>query len=85
FVMGPNLSSGPLVGRIPDLWVDSQDDYYNKGRIIPQIAQEQVNAAIASWFGVSNSDISEIFPNLTNFKTNPDSDITTAFIDGLFA
>jgi len=84
-VMGPNLSTGALAGRMPDLWVDSQDDYYNKGRIIPQIAQEQINAAIASWFGVTNPDIEDLFPNLAKFKTSPQGDISTAFVEGVFA
>jgi uncharacterized protein (DUF1501 family) len=53
-VLPPNLTTpGPLdVGR---------------GRFIPTTAVDQFGATLGSWFGVSDSELLTIFPNLSNF------------------
>jgi uncharacterized protein (DUF1501 family) len=45
---------------------DSGDGY---GRIIPTTAVDQYAATLARWFGISDSDIGTVFPNLGNFST----------------
>ena len=54
-VLPPNLTTrGPLdVGR---------------GRFIPTMAVDQFGATLGSWFGVADSDLLTIFPNLANFN-----------------
>jgi uncharacterized protein (DUF1501 family) len=45
---------------------DSGDGY---GRIIPTTAVDQYAATLAKWFGITDSDIGLVFPNLGNFST----------------
>ena len=90
FVMGGagdrtsgNLNGGNMIGKLPDLSLDGTDDHGNKGRIIPTQAQDQLNASICEWFGVEESLISTIFPNVSNFETTP-GDVKSAFLNDLF-
>ncbi|MCU7882869.1 MAG: DUF1501 domain-containing protein [Candidatus Thiodiazotropha sp. (ex Lucinoma annulata)] len=77
-----SLDGGKLFGTLPDLHLDGDDDYNDKGRIIPTMAQDQVNAAIVRWFGVDDSLMQSLFPNLVHFQTNGNFD--SAYVD-LFA
>ena len=90
FVMGGagdgsigSLNGGNMIGTPPDLTLDGPDDYSNKGRIIPTLAQDQLNATICDWFGVDESLISTIFPNVSNFETTS-GDLRSAFLNDLF-
>ena len=78
-----NLNGGNIIGKIPDFSLGGPDDRGEKGTIIPTLAQEQVNASICEWFGVEESLISTIFPNVSNFETTP-GDIKSAFLNDLF-
>ncbi len=57
------------VGEIPDWTLGGDDDISNKGRIIPTISTEQYLATITKWFGVDESQMDILFPNLKNFET----------------
>ena len=81
--MSGTLNGGSMIGTLPDLNPDGPDDYSDKGRIIPTISQDQVNASICKWFGVDEAQIPKIFPNLSNFAT-PLGDVNTAYLDNLF-
>ena len=90
FVMGGagdrtsgNLNGGNMIGKIPNFSLDGPDDYTKNGHIIPTLAQDQVNASICEWFGVEESLISTIFPNVSNFETTP-GDVKSAFLNDLF-
>ena len=73
------FKGGQMVGNLPDLSIDGPDDYSNKGRIIPGLAQDQLNATLCNWFGIDDIAMSEIFPNIGNFKQS--SAISSAYLD----
>jgi uncharacterized protein (DUF1501 family) len=68
-IMGGSLKGGDIFGTMPKLEIDSPDAL-KSGRIIPTTSVEQYAATLASWFGLSSSEISTIFPNLNRFNTN---------------
>ena len=90
FVMGGagnktsgTLNGGKMFGTFPDLTPNGPDDYSDKGRMIPTTSQDQINASICEWFGVEQSLISELFPNLANFETTQ-GDMRSAYLQDLF-
>ena len=67
---GRGLGTGKTYGRFPNQTINGPDDT-NTGRWIPSTAIDQYCATLASWFGVTNSDLNIVFPNLNRFA-NPD-------------
>ena len=67
-VMGGSVKGGDIFGKMPKLQLDSPDAVRN-GRIIPTTSVEQYGATLASWFGLSSSEINTVFPNLNRFGT----------------
>ena len=55
-------------GKFPTLAVNGPDDT-NTGRWIPTTACDQYFATLATWFGVDNSNLATVFPNLGRFAT----------------
>jgi uncharacterized protein (DUF1501 family) len=68
-VMGGSVKGGDIFGKMPKLRLNSPDAVED-GRIIPTTSVEQYSATLASWFGLSNSEIKSVFPNLHRFDTN---------------
>lgn len=73
------LKGGQMVGSLPDLSIGGPSDYSSKGRIIPSLAQDQLNATLCNWFGIDESMMSAILPNIENFQQ--DSAINSAYLD----
>jgi len=66
-----NLNGGQLLGTVPNVTLGGNDDYSDKGRIIPTTSQDQLNASICQWFGVAKEEIEDnIFPNLAHFAAD---------------
>ncbi|MGF1736408.1 DUF1501 domain-containing protein [Photobacterium satsumensis] len=65
-VMGGAVNGGKAYGNWPDLTPGSEYDY-NNGRLIPEIAADQVNATLAQWFD-KNLDVEKLFPSLEPFQ-----------------
>jgi uncharacterized protein (DUF1501 family) len=66
FVMGGSVLGGDLYGTFPTLAVNGPDDT-GQGRWIPTTSVDEFSATMASWFGVSNSDLAAVFPNIGRF------------------
>lgn len=68
-VMGGAVNGGRLFGQLPALELNSNDDF-GDGRMIPTTSCEEYSAQLARWFGLSESQVSEIFPTLSRFNQN---------------
>lgn len=70
FVMGGAVKGGDIYGQFPTVGVDlgtfNNPDMI-RGYSIPTTSVDQYAATIGAWFGISNTDLNVIFPNLRNF------------------
>lgn len=67
-VVGGAVKGGATYGKFPTLTVNGPDDT-STGRWIPTTAVDQYAATLATWFGVDDSHIDTVFPNLGRFAT----------------
>ncbi len=71
FIVGGAVRGGDIYGRFPEIASDGADDV-GRGRLLPQVSVDQYGATLARWFGVSESLLNDIFPNLGNFGSARD-------------
>jgi len=67
FVMGGAVKGGDFYGTLPTMALDGPDDFGKEGRWIPTTSLEQYGATLARWFGVPESDLPYVFPNIGAF------------------
>lgn len=75
FVMGGAVKGGDLYGRFPVLGrknasnndFDSSPDQLANGALLPELSVDQLGATLGRWFGVSDTALDDIFPNLRQF------------------
>ena len=60
--MGDAVIGQDIYGTMPNLADDTRG-----GRIIPTIFVDQFGATLGRWFGVTEPELDQIFPNLVNF------------------
>ena len=81
-VMGGPVTGGRVCGMYPSLELGTLTDT-GRGRQLPTTSVDELNASIASWFGISNDDEMEtIIPNIRNFWQRGS---TQPPINGMFA
>ena len=68
-VMGGAVNGGDLYGTFPTLVVNGPDDT-GEGRWIPTTSVDEYAATLATWFGVSQGDLSTVLPNIGRFATS---------------
>lgn len=68
-VNGGAATSGRVYGTFPDLTLNGPDSF-SRGQMIPTTAMDQVGATLASWMGLSPTEVDTIFPNLSNFSSS---------------
>ena len=75
FVMGGAVRGGDLYGRFPALATknannnnfDGSADQLGNGSLLPEVSVDQLGATLGTWFGLSGTQVADIFPNLANF------------------
>lgn len=65
-IIGGAVNGGDIYGTMPSLTVDGPDDT-GRGRWIPSTSVDEYNATLATWFGVSASNLSTVLPNVGRF------------------
>jgi len=69
-VMGGGVNGNQMFGSLPSFEISGDDDSGDKGRIIPNVSINQYGALLGQWMGISDSDLSEVFPDLGNFGSD---------------
>jgi uncharacterized protein (DUF1501 family) len=75
FVMGGAVRGGDLYGRFPTLATknsnnnnfDGSPDQLGNGALLPTTSVDQLGATLGRWFGLNDTQLADIFPNLANF------------------
>ena len=57
--------------KFPTLALAGPDDANKRGVWVPTTSVEQYGASLATWFGLTPDQLTQVFPNLPNFKTPP--------------
>jgi len=78
FVMGGAVRGGDLYGNFPVLGVknagnnnfDSSPNQLGNGALLPETAVDQLGATLGRWFGASDTQLLDVFPNLKNFDAS---------------
>jgi uncharacterized protein (DUF1501 family) len=68
FIMGGAVKGGHFYGTAPHVSATS-DDQVGQGRLLPSTSIDQYAATLAKWFGVPDSEMPHILPNIGNFAT----------------
>jgi uncharacterized protein (DUF1501 family) len=67
FVMGGAVNGKKIYGTPPAIGNGTADDV-GQGRLVPTISVDQYASTLASWFGVSTSDMATVLPNIGNYN-----------------
>ena len=68
FIIGGAVQGGQFYGTTPEVALESENDV-GKGRLLPSTSVDAYAATLAKWFGVSDTELEFVTPNITNFTT----------------
>ncbi len=69
FVMGGAVKGRQYYGTFPIMGLNNNDEV-GSGRLLPTTSVDQFAATMARWFGVSDTDMRLVLPNIGNFSTS---------------
>lgn len=69
FVMGGAVKGRNFYGTFPIMGLNNNDEV-GSGRLLPSTSVDQFAATLARWFGVQDSDMSLVLPNIGNFGSS---------------
>jgi uncharacterized protein (DUF1501 family) len=69
-VTGGAVQGQDMYGQYPVIGSNQANDM-GAGRLIPTTSVEQYAGTLARWFGLSDSQVKEVFPNFANFGSHP--------------
>jgi len=67
FIMGGAVAGNRIYGRFPTVALGGPEDAGN-GQLLPTTAVDEYAATLATWFGVSGTDMSTVLPNISRFS-----------------
>jgi len=67
-IMGGAVNGGNLYGTYPTLTLSGPDDSGSRGTWVPSTSEDQYSSSLAKWFGLGQSDLDYVFPNLASFN-----------------
>jgi uncharacterized protein (DUF1501 family) len=68
FVLGGAVHGGSFYGTAPAIAVNGPDDV-GQGRLLPTTSVDQFAATMATWFGVPDSSLATVVPNIGKFNS----------------
>lgn len=66
FIVGGAVRGKNIYGDFPVTGLKHSQDV-GSGSLLPQFSVDQYGATLANWFGLSATQINDVFPNITNF------------------
>lgn len=66
FIVGGAVKGNTIYGDFPVTGLKHAQDV-GSGSLLPQFSVDQYGATLANWFGLSPTQINDVFPNITNF------------------
>ena len=69
FVMGGAVDGGRILGSPPPYDNTSESYTDRRMRLIPDVSVDQYVNTLGRWFGINDTDLGTILPNLNNFST----------------
>ncbi len=67
FMLGGAVNGGRFYGAAPAVANNGPDDV-GQGRLLPSTAVDQYAATLGKWFGISDTDLLTVLPNLANYS-----------------
>lgn len=69
FMLGGAVNGGRFYGT-PPIVANGGDDDVGQGRLLPSTSVDQYAATLGKWFGISDSNLLTVLPNLVHWNTS---------------